>query len=150
MASELCKIKKYIEDVIDQRLADLESASGLALPVSLANGGTAGVNAAQASVNLTPASVDLSGITAINWAASRTFYDTLTANKTYTFTGANDGLPIQVKVTNGASWTMTFPAVTWLCNGGAAPAAPASGKFKIMTLTNIGGVLCGVYTDDSI
>lgn len=149
--SNICKVIKALCTPVTgifARLTALESAVGLTLPVSIANGGTGAVNGPNARVNLNIPSVTLTGQTIINWYAANAFFDSLTENKVYTFSNSVDGLSIQVKVANEGAWTMTFPTLKWLSGGGVAPDAPAAGNFIIVTLTNINGVVCGVYTEE--
>ena len=57
---------------------------------------------------------------AINWAQGQSFLQTLSANTTFTFSGAVAGQTVVVVLTNTASnYTVTWPTVRW--QGGTAP-----------------------------
>lgn len=67
-----------------------------------------GADTAATAPDLDFSSVDLANLTAIDWSAGNFFHDSLTANKTYTFSNVTDGRAIcAVIVTNGH--TPTFP-----------------------------------------
>lgn len=146
----ICQIKKYIATIIDPAIAALQAASGLSLPVSIANGGTAATTKQNARKNMLIPSVDASAGTNINWDLGYFFHDTLTANKSYDFLNSVDGGGFQLRVANSGAFTLSFlPAIKWMVSGNAAPTAPSSGNFIIVSVNNMGGVLVGTYTEEA-
>ena len=79
---------------------------------------------------------------AIDWATGTSFYKTLAANTTFTFSNALPGQEITVAVTNTASnWTVTWPTVTW--EDGIAPAQSTGAFTDVYTFRNINSIIRG-------
>lgn len=58
---------------------------------------------------------------ALSTANGNMFYHTLTGNTTYSI-GIDSGESIVVNIANPGGYTVTWPTITWLNNGGTAPA----------------------------
>jgi hypothetical protein len=96
-----------------------------------------------ALTRLTAATVVLSGATpAINWASSTGFSWTLSANSTPTFSNSTDNWDITIAVTNGASWTLTWPTVQWQGAAGQ-PTQSVSGKTDFWGFKKVGSIIYG-------
>lgn len=76
--------------------------------------------------------------TVIDWSLARLYSKTLSANTTFTFVNAADGMEIEVALTNTASnYTVTWPAgVKWV--GGSAPTQTVGAKTDVYRLRQIG------------
>lgn len=81
-------------------------------------------------------------ITEADWAASQTFYITLTGNTDINFANAQDGKAISVVVTPDGFIPTFTDTISW--QGGVAPIIPASGKI-LYTFMNINGDLYATY-----
>jgi hypothetical protein len=106
-----------------------------------------------ASGNLTCAAAGgSSGVTAvaassIDWSLTPVYTKTLSANTTFTFTGAVAGQTIIVRLTNTASnYTVTWPTVKWA--GGAAPVMTVGAKDDVYTFIYDGSTYYGSYIQD--
>lgn len=71
---------------------------------------------------------------------------TLTANSTPT-DSIGDGESLTLMIDDGAAYTVTWPAITWVNNGGSAPTLATSG-YTTVTLWKVGGVLYGALVGD--
>jgi hypothetical protein len=82
---------------------------------------------------------------AIDWATSTSFYKTLAANTTFTFSNSVPGQQIVVAITNTASnYTVAWPASPTLkWSGGSAPTQTIGAKTDVYTFVNVGGVIYG-------
>lgn len=135
------------------------NASGLpvasvttAAELAFVNGVTSAIqtqlNGKQATLSfpLTPTQVEppSSPIAAldINWLTTYTYSKTLSANSTFTFSNAADGMTIIVALTNTASnYTVTWPTVKW--SGGTPPVQTIGAFTDIYTFVKIGSVIYG-------
>jgi hypothetical protein len=85
--------------------------------------------------------------TQIDWSVAYIYRKTLSANTTFTFVNAVDGMQIRIALTNTASnYTVTWPAVRW--TGGAAPTQTVGAKTDLYTFTKIGTVIYGTVVQD--
>jgi hypothetical protein len=88
--------------------------------VAVANGGTAATTAAAATVNLTPAPVNLGNLTGtinIDWATGQMFYGVLTGSTTFTFSNAATSagwIFVRVSQTGTNTYTVTWPSMNWI------------------------------------
>lgn len=84
----------------------------------------------------------------INWALSYTFYKTLGANTTFTFSNDQEGKTIIVAVTNTAgNFTAAWPvAVQWA--NGAQPVLTLGAKTDVFTFIRINGIIYGSAVQD--
>lgn len=76
--------------------------------------------------------------TAIDWSLGRLYSKTLSANTTFTFVNAIDGMELEVALTNTASnYTVTWPSgIKWV--GGSAPTQTVGAKTDVYRLRQIG------------
>jgi hypothetical protein len=112
----------------------LSASSGVvsAGTLSIANGGTGQTTAAAAQRALTPATSTISA-SAIDWSVSNSFYKTLSANTTFTFSNAQDGQVITICLLNTTSnYTVTWPTIKW--TGGTAPTMTTGAKYDVYTI----------------
>ena len=112
----------------------LSASSGVvsAGTLSIANGGTGQTTAAAAQRALTPATSTISA-SAIDWSLSNSFYKTLAANTTFTFSNAQDGQVITICLLNTTSnYTVTWPTIKWA--GGTAPTMTTGAKYDVYTI----------------
>lgn len=120
--------------------------------LSIANGGT-GVNSKiLANQSLTPATVVYASpgaSQAVNWASGSSFYITLSANLTITFSNAVDGQVIVIAILNTASnYTVTWPTVKW--QSATAPTMTTGAKYDLYSFvynSTVGGYL-GSYVQN--
>ena len=103
-------------------------------PVS--QGGTGAATVAAANQALTPSTVTLTevaGATTVDWSQSDSFFLTLNANDTITFSNAVDGQSITVTILNTASnYTVTWPGtVKW--PGANAPIMSTGAHYDVYT-----------------
>ncbi len=107
----------------------------------VADGGTGASTAAGARVNLAIASA-APAIGVINWAISDTWFEFISANATYSFTGLADGTAITVVVASGGAYTVSWPlTVVW--PGGIEPVHSGSGFADVYTFVRINGDVYG-------
>lgn len=146
MSALICKIAKAICTNIFPRLTELEAATGLTLPLSIANGGTASATKPAARLSLALASVDLGVGTVIDWTLSDNFFNAIAATKVYTITGNADGTSIQVRVTNTdpGPIDVTFTGVAFP-TAQANPFTIAAGDEYMVSITQINGGMSGVF-----
>ena len=71
---------------------------------------------------------------------------TLTGGTTYT-DGFSAGQAITLMINDGASYTVTWPTITWTNNGGSAPTLATSG-YTVIALWKVGSVLYGALVGD--
>ena len=112
----------------------LSASSGVvsAGTLSIANGGTGQTTAAAAQRALTPATSTISA-SAIDWSVSNSFYKTLGANTTFTFSNAVDGQVITICLLNTTSnYTVTWPTIKWA--GGTAPTMTTGAHYDVYTI----------------
>lgn len=82
--------------------------------------------------NLTPATSTISA-SAIDWSVSNSFYKTLGANTTFTFSNAVDGQVITICLLNTTSnYTVTWPTIKW--SGGTAPTMTTGAHYDVYTI----------------
>jgi hypothetical protein len=114
--------------------------SGTGLPLNtgvtgtlpIANGGTGATTANAAQRALTPATSTISA-SAIDWSLSNSFYKTLAANTTFTFSNAQDGQVITICLLNTTSnYTVTWPTIKW--TGGTAPTMTTGAHYDVYTI----------------
>lgn len=81
--------------------------------------------------------------TTIDWSLARLYSKTLSANTTFTFVNAADGLELEVAITNTASnYTVTWPSgIKW--SGGSAPTQTVGAKTDVYRFRQIGTVIYG-------
>jgi len=92
----------------------------------------ASTNVAKTNQNLTPATSTISA-SAIDWSVSNSFYKTLGANTTFTFSNAVDGQVITICLLNTTSnYTVTWPTIKWA--GGTAPTMTTGAKYDVYTI----------------
>jgi len=92
----------------------------------------ASTNVAKTNQNLTPATSTISA-SAIDWSLSNSFYKTLGANTTFTFSNAVDGQVITICLLNTTSnYTVTWPTIKWA--GGTAPTMTTGAKYDVYTI----------------
>lgn len=86
--------------------------------------------------------------TVIDWSINRMFYRTLTANSTFTFVNAADGMEIVVVLTNTASnRTVAWPSgIKW--TGGSAPTQTTGAKSDVYVFRKLGSVIYGTYVQN--
>ena len=100
--------------------------------VGVLYGGTGATTKAAANQNLTPATTTISA-SSIDWTQGNSFYKALSANTTFTFTGAVDGQIITVTLLNTASnYTVTWPTMKW--TGNNAPVMTTGAKYDVYTI----------------
>ena len=100
--------------------------------VGVLYGGTGATTKAAANQNLTPATTTISA-SSIDWTQGNSFYKALSANTTFTFTGAVDGQVITVTLLNTASnYTVTWPTMKW--TGNTAPVMTTGAKYDVYTI----------------
>ena len=100
--------------------------------VGVLYGGTGQTTAAAAQRALTPATSTISA-SAIDWSVSNSFYKTLAANTTFTFSNAQDGQVITICLLNTTSnYTVTWPTIKWA--GGTAPTMTVGAKYDVYTI----------------
>lgn len=85
-------------------------------------------------------------VLAIDWSAASIFTKSISGNSTFTFSNATSGLTITVRVTATGAFTATWPSVTWLGTGGAAPTQKATGT-TVYTFFHDGSVIYGQAVD---
>lgn len=79
----------------------------------------------------------------IDWSLSNTFFKTLGANTTFTFSNATDSQTIIVAITNTAgNFTATWPAAVLWANG-SEPVLTLGAKTDVFTFVRINSVLYG-------
>lgn len=78
--------------------------------------------------------------TNIDWSLSNTFSKTLSSSPTLTFSNTQAGQMITIAITNGASWTITWPTITWM--NGVVPVQTPS-KTDIYSFIKIGSIIYG-------
>jgi hypothetical protein len=82
--------------------------------------------------NLTPTTTTVSASN-IDWSASNSFYKTLAANTTFTFSNAVDGQVITICLLNTTSnYTVTWPTIKWA--GGTAPTMTVGAHYDVYTI----------------
>ena len=87
---------------------------------------------AKTNQNLTPATSTISA-SAIDWSVSNSFYKTLGANTTFTFSNAVDGQVITICLLNTTSnYTVTWPTIKWA--GGTAPTMTTGAHYDVYTI----------------
>jgi len=92
----------------------------------------ASTNVAKTNQNLTPATSTISA-SAIDWSVSNSFYKTLSANTTFTFSNAVDGQVITICLLNTTSnYTVTWPTIKWA--GGTAPIMTTGAHYDVYTI----------------
>jgi len=92
----------------------------------------ASTNVAKTNQNLTPATSTISA-SAIDWSLSNSFYKTLGANTTFTFSNAVDGQVITICLLNTTSnYTVTWPTIKWA--GGTAPTMTTGAHYDVYTI----------------
>lgn len=67
---------------------------------------------------------------------------TLTGNTTYTSTFFSDGQAITLMIDDGSAFTVTWPTMTWVNNGGNAPTLATTG-YTVVALWQVSGTLYG-------
>lgn len=97
-------------------------------------------------ISVTPQ--NLSG-TSIDVSAGALFSKALTANTTFTFANATDGSRWSVILTNGASWTVTWPTVTWY-NGFTPVMDTGAGAVNRFDFEQESGVVFGTWTGNTL
>lgn len=114
---------------------------GVTGTLTVASGGTGATTVAGALIALTPASVTISA-SAIDWSAGTSFYKTLGADTTFTFSNITDGQTIIVALTNtSGNYVATWPTVNWA--GGSAPVQTVGAHTDVYTFVRINGVTYG-------
>lgn len=94
-------------------------------------------------LNITNAASSSIAASAIDWSLSNTFFKTLGANTTFTFSNATDSQTIIVAITNTAgNFTATWPAAVLWANG-SDPVLTLGAKTDVFTFVRINGVLYG-------
>lgn len=73
-------------------------------------------------------------------------YKTLSANTTFTESIA-DGEVVTLAIDDGTGYTITWPTITWMTDGGSAPTLKTSG-YTFITLMQMNGTLYGFRTGD--
>ena len=110
----------------------LPLTTGVTGTLPVANGGTGATTANAAQRALTPATSTISA-SAIDWSLSNSFYKTLAANTTFTFSNAQDGQVITICLLNTTSnYTVTWPTIKW--SGGTAPTMTTGAKYDVYTI----------------
>jgi hypothetical protein len=71
---------------------------------------------------------------------------TLTGNTTYT-DGFTDGQAITLMIDDGTAYTITWPTITWVNNGGAAPTLATSG-YTVLAIWKVSTTLYGALVGD--
>lgn len=124
------------------------SAGPIPLPTQSGQSGkfltTNGVKASWSSITPTTSAVVASDI---NWASllnsGGLYTKTLSANTTFTFSGASAGQVINIRLTNTASnYTVTWPTVKW--SGGTTPTMTTGAKSDIYSIFYDGTSYFGV------
>jgi hypothetical protein len=111
-----------------------------------------GVSAARVGNEVTVTVAGGAGVTAIaalsiDWSLNPVYTKTLSANSTFTFTGATAGQTIIVRLTNTASnYTVTWPTVKWA--GGTVPVMTVGAKDDVYTFIYDGSTYYGSYIQD--
>jgi hypothetical protein len=71
---------------------------------------------------------------------------TLTGNTTYT-DGFSAGQAVTLMIDDGTAYTVTWPTMTWVNNGGAAPTLATTG-YTVVALWKVGSTLYGALVGD--
>ena len=71
---------------------------------------------------------------------------TLTGNTTYT-DGFSAGQAITLMVDDGTAYTITWPTITWVNNGGAAPTLATTG-YTVIAIWKVSTTLYGALVGD--
>ena len=112
--------------------ASIQTGTWFGGAIGVAYGGTGTNTAAGGQRALTPATSTISA-SAIDWSASNSFYKTLAANTTFTFSNAQDGQVITICLLNTTSnYTVTWPTIKWA--GGTAPTMTVGAKYDVYTI----------------
>jgi citrate lyase gamma subunit len=72
---------------------------------------------------------------------------TLTANSTLT-DSLSSGQSVELNVDDGTNYTISYPTITWITNGGVAPTLKTTGVTKIV-FEKVGSVLYGARIGDA-
>lgn len=124
---------------VDTTMAVLNSkiSVGPGLTTSVTNPG------ANEVLNITNAASSSIGASNIDWSLSNTFYKTLGANTTFTFSNESDSQSIVVAITNTAgNFTASWPAGVLWANG-SEPVLTLGAKTDVFTFVRINAVLYG-------
>ncbi len=78
---------------------------------------------------------------AVDWSIGTLFTKSLAANSVFTFSNTQEGQAITIVVTNPATWTLTWPAITWV--GGTTPVQSTGNKTDVYRVVKVGGVFYG-------
>ena len=73
-------------------------------------------------------------------------YTTLSANTTFTDSVA-EGESLTLMIDDGTAYTITWPSVTWVNNGGSAPTLATSG-YTVVALWKVSTTLYGALVGD--
>jgi len=112
--------------------ANIQTGTWFGGAIGVAYGGTGTNTAAGGQRALTPATSTISA-SAIDWSASNSFYKTLAANTTFTFSNAQDGQVITICLLNTTSnYTVTWPTIKWA--GGTAPTMTTGAHYDVYTI----------------
>lgn len=88
----------------------------------------------------------VSGAQALNPANGAIQTVMLAGNVTFTHS-LNAGETLTLLIDDGSAFSVTWPAITWMTDGGSAPTLKTTGLTTII-LTNIGGTLYGWRVGD--
>lgn len=93
----------------------------------------------------------ISGTVDVDWSLTSYYIATLGGNVTFTFSRPLLGERMLLELDTGAGgFTVTWPTVTWLRAGGAAPTVPlAAGKIAVVAFSYDGTDYMGSYADNS-
>jgi hypothetical protein len=114
---------------------DVEWASNISIP------GTLGVTGETTLKEITETVYDLVG-TSIDPANGTIQYKSLSANTTFT-EALTSGQSVALRLENGASYTVTWPSITWVSSAGNA--APTLTAKDVLVFWKISTTLYGAY-----
>lgn len=114
--------------------------------LAVADGGTGGSTPAAARQNLN-IGTSAPAASNIDWLLSDNWFQSVSANTTYTFSNLTNGMTIVVAVAAAVASTVAWPAgVLW--PGGSAPAHSGVGKTDVYTFHHISGRTYGSVVAD--
>lgn len=126
----------YASDLVTISITGGHESDAASVTSAQAMTGASQTPAPSSSMRVIPSVVVAS--TVIDWSLSRLYSKTLSANTTFTFVNATDGLELEIAITNTASnYTVTWPSgIKWV--GGSAPTQTTGANTDVYRLRQIG------------
>lgn len=124
--------------------SDVQAYDATIVKTGVANTFTAtqtfkGLGETVAAISGTSYALSVSDGTILTW--------TLTANSTLT-DSLSSGQSVELNVDDGTNYTISYPTITWVTNGGVAPTLKTTGVTKIV-FEKVGSVLYGARIGDA-